>query len=94
MERESVLLLTKKYIREVNDMAVKFAKDIAKEIRERGSIEVPEVYFTVEAFENWLCSEARVLFDDAESSNLIRKDAIMPLPGELSYFSENYGEAA
>ena len=35
-------------------MAIKFADEIVKEIRERGSIEVPKGYFTGEAFEEWL----------------------------------------
>jgi len=38
-------------------MAVKFANDIVKEIRERGNIEVPEGYVTGEAFEEWLHKE-------------------------------------
>lgn len=38
-------------------MAVKFADEIAKEIQERGNIEVPEGCFTGEAFEEYLHKE-------------------------------------
>lgn len=38
-------------------MAVKFADEIAKEIQERGGIEVPEGCYTGEAFEEWLSKE-------------------------------------
>lgn len=36
---------------------VKFANDIIKEIKIRGSIEVPKGYITGESFEKWLCAE-------------------------------------
>lgn len=36
-------------------MAIKFAKDIAKAIRERESIQLPENCVSGEAFEKWLC---------------------------------------
>lgn len=35
-------------------MKIKYAKDIAKEIRERGSVQVPEGCITGDAFEEWL----------------------------------------
>lgn len=50
-------LSNRKNIKEVEIMAVKFANDIVKEIRERGNIEVPEGYVTGEAFEEWLHKE-------------------------------------
>lgn len=74
-------------------MAIKFAEDIVKEIRERGSIEVPEGYVTGEAFEEWLYkgSVSIKLADDIAVSGL---DTIMPVSVGLDSFSENYGEAA
>lgn len=73
-------------------MAIKFANDIVREIRERGSIEVPEGYFTGEAFEEWLYEE--ILIKLSDSMNINRKDMIMPFSVGLNTFSENYGEAA
>ena len=73
-------------------MAIKFANDIIKEIRERGSIEVPEGYFTGEAFEEWLYEEIFIKLSD--SMDIKSKDMIMPSSVGLNFFSENYGEAA
>lgn len=73
-------------------MAVKFADEIVKEIRERGSIEVPEGYFTGEAFEEWLYKEE--IHVELSNSMDIRKDIILSSFEGLNFFSENYGEAA
>ncbi len=73
-------------------MAIKFANDIVKEIRERGSIEVPKGYFTGEAFEEWLHDEIFIKLSDSMDIN--RKDMIMSFYVGLNFFSENYGEAA
>lgn len=73
-------------------MAIKFANEIVKEIRERGSIEVPEGYFTGEAFEEWLYEE--IFIELSDSMELNGNDIIMPFPVGLNFFSENYGEAA
>jgi hypothetical protein len=35
-------------------MAIKYADEIAKEIEERGRIQIPDGYITGEEFENWL----------------------------------------
>ena len=74
-------------------MAVKFADEIVKEIRERGSIEVPEGYFTGEAFEEWLYKEM-IFIRQPDSTDIGRKDTIMPVSVGLDFFPENYGEAA
>ena len=74
-------------------MAIKFAEDIVKEIRERGSIEVPEGYVTGEAFEEWLYKET-VFIELADDTIAIGTDTIMPVSVGFDFFSENYGEAA
>ena len=74
-------------------MAIKFAEDIVKEIRERGSIEVPKGYVTGEAFEEWLYKET-VFIELADDTIAIGTDTIMPVSVGLDFFSENYGEAA
>lgn len=83
----------KKSIREVKIMAIKFADEIVKEIRERGSIEVPEGYFTGEAFEEWLYKE-KIFIKQPDSTDVGKKDIIMPASKkEFNFFHENYGEA-
>ena len=39
-------------------MAIKYANEIAKEIEERGEIQVPDGYVTGEEYEKWLCNES------------------------------------
>ena len=39
-------------------MAIKYTDKIAKEIEERGEIQVPEGYVTGEEFEKWLYNES------------------------------------
>lgn len=75
-------------------MAVKFADEIVKEIRERGSIEVPEGYFTGEAFEEWLYKNEDILIKVSDNIDINGKDMIMPSYAGLDIFCENYGEAA
>lgn len=76
-------------------MAIKFADEIVKEIRERGSIEVPEGYFTGEAFEEWLYKEKEKVFIElSDSTNIKIKNTIIPVSAGLNFFTENYGEAA
>lgn len=58
-------------------MATKFADEIVKEIRERGSIEVPEGYFTGEAFEEWLYKD-HIFVELFDSVDISVKDTIMP----------------
>lgn len=43
--------------REVEVIAIKYAKEIVKEIRERGSIMIPDGCDTGDAFEEWLRKE-------------------------------------
>lgn len=74
-------------------MAIKFADEIVKEIRERGSVEVPEGYFTGEAFEEWLYKE-EIFIRLSDNMDMNRKDMIMPSYAGMNFFSENYGEAA
>lgn len=38
-------------------MAIKYVTEIAKELEERGEIQIPEGYITGEAFEKWLCNK-------------------------------------
>lgn len=75
-------------------MAIKFAQDIVREIRERGSIEVPEGYVTGEDFENWLYGEEQIFMDAFENVNESEKNTIMPTHTKLNRFYENYGDAA
>ena len=44
-------------------MGIKFAKDVVKQIRERGAIEIPDGCVTGEAFERWLCEEKNKMYD-------------------------------
>lgn len=74
-------------------MAIKFAEDIVKEIRERGNIEVPEGYVTGEAFEEWLY-KGTVLIELVDDTAVSDTDTIMPVSVGLDFFPENYGEAA
>lgn len=83
----------REYIREVGIMAIKFADEIVKEIRERGSIEVPEGYFTGEAFEEWLYKD-QIFVELFDSVGISAKDTIMPDSDRFNFFLESYGEAA
>ena len=75
-------------------MAIKFADEIVKEIRERGSIEVPKGYFTGEAFEEWLYKgKEKDLFELSDSTE-IRIKTTISVSTRLNLFTENYGEAA
>lgn len=39
-------------------MAIKYANEIAKEIEERGEIQIPDGYVTGEEYEKWLYNES------------------------------------
>ena len=74
-------------------MAIKFAEDIIKEIQARGSIQVPEVYITGEAFEEWLRSEQ--IFIKLPDNIDVKKENKIKINFVVSnFFPENYGEAA
>lgn len=43
---------------------MKFATEIVKEIKERGSVNVPKGYVTGEPFEAWLCERRNYVDSD------------------------------
>lgn len=54
-------------------MAIKFAEDIIKEVKKRGTIEVPDDCVTGEEFEKWLCTGnaySDVTFNEHETYDL------------------------
>lgn len=75
-------------------MAIKFADEIVKEIRERGSIEGPKGYFTGEVFEEWLYKGKEKDFFELSDSTEIRIKTTISVSTRLNLFTENYGEAA
>ncbi len=74
-------------------MAIKFADQIVEEIQARGSVEVPNGYFTGEAFEEWLYKE-KICIKLSDNTDFNRKEIFMLSSVEMNFFSENYGEAA
>lgn len=53
-------------------IAIKFAKEIVKEIQKRGSIKVPEGAVTGEAFEEWLRRE-EIMIKSSNNEGIFKK---------------------
>lgn len=76
-------------------MAIKFAKDMIREIQERREIFVPQGYVTGEAYEEWLYEE--VTWIDGNKNDMFQSEKntfISKQIDDMNVFSENYGDAA
>lgn len=76
------------FIREVINMAFKFANDIISEIKARGPVEVPAGSVSGEEFEKWLYGE-----DEVEMLFIINADMICSETIENEFF-DYYGDTA
>lgn len=55
-------------------MAIKYAQEIAQEIKKRGAIRIPSNVVTGDAFERWLYEESvdTVVYDGGYSDGIVR----------------------
>ena len=68
-------------------MGIKFAKDIIKDIENRGRIYVPEGYVTGDAFEEWL-------YGEENSYENIPRNVTVKQNYDYNIFDENLGDEA